>query len=279
MTPFIELIDDYLEKKLSPAELGNFENALQTNFSLRQSVTERQALRAKLRRLQLKNVIAEATADMPASHTSIEWSKWLIGAAAATLLLAAAYFYTNNNQNVEYKTPSEQSVPAKQDIIPSNEPRADKTAPNSKSLNPAEEAIVPNNLTSTTPSSQINTAAFTLDSLDNLIAVAPVGYNAWVKNQDELRGSNDSEQIKLFYDAYTLMKKGAFNKSNEIYKVLAADTKFKNRRRAEWYLTLGELKLNPSSNNEHLNQIANTNGHFFQQKAKDLKAYLRQIGK
>jgi hypothetical protein len=278
MTPFIELIDDYLEKKLSPAELGNFENTLQSDASLRQSMVERQVLRAKLRRLQLKNVIDEATADMPTSTPSATWSKWLMGAGAAVLVLAAAYFYTNKNENVGNNAPSEQNIPAKKDIIPSNEPRAE-TAPNSKSLNPADNNTNIGSVTEKAPSTKINVAAFALDSLDNLIADAPVGYNAWTKNQDELRGSNDGEQVKAFYEAYAFMKKGEFKKSNEAFKALAADTKFKNRRRAEWYLTLGELKINPSSNNENLNQIANTNGHFFQQKARGLKAYLRQIGK
>ncbi len=280
MTPLIELIDDYLEKKLSPTELGNFENTLRSDATLRQNMAERQVLRAKLRRLQLKNVIAEATADMPISTPSATWTKWLMGAGAAALLMAAAYFYTNKNENVQYNTPLEQNIPTKKDIIiPSNEPRADKTAPNSKSLNPADNNTNIGSVTIKEPSSKINVAAFALDSLDNLIAEAPVGYSAWTKNQDEVRGSNDGEQIKAFFEAYTFMKKGDFKKSNELFRVLAADSKFKNHRRAEWYLTLGELKLNPSSNNENLNQIANTNGHFFQQKARNLKAYLRQMGK
>lgn len=280
MTPFIELIDDYLENKLSTTELGNFERSLQADASLRHSIVERQVLREKLRRLQLKNVIAEATADMPTATTSMEWAKWAASATCAALLLTAAYFYTNKKENVEYNMPLEQNVPTKKEIIvPSNEPRAEKTAPNTKNINPTESN---ENLTAATvkePIRSINTAVFALDSLDNLIAEAPVGYNAWTKNQDELRGSNDGEQVKAFYEAYTFMKKGDFEKSNKAFKALAADTKFKNRRRAEWYLTLGELKLSPSSNNQNLNQIANTNGHFFQQKARELKAYLRQTGK
>jgi hypothetical protein len=272
----LDLIDDYLEQNLSISDRLEFEKHLQADASLRQSIDERVQLKTQLRRLKLKGVIAEALVDAPVAAPL--FGKAVIAGIAVIVSLGISY-YIYSSTKVPETTP--QSVPVQQSPTPEKvtpvreEPRAETAPKSTKNIAPSNEQVITIIDEKTLP--QNNTIAF--EEVDNLVADAPLGYESWTKNQEEVRGSEDSELTNQYYEAYRNLSKGAINKATSTFRNLASNAAFKNKRRAEWYLALCELKMNPSSKNATLAKIATTDGHFFQQKAIRLIAILEQKGK
>ncbi len=275
LQPF-DLIDDYLEQKLSTTDRLYFEKLAQSDALLQQSIAERVQLKTQLRRLKLKGIISEALVDVPVANPF--FGKAMVAGIAVMVSLGLSYYIYNSTKVPAAAPPSVpvQQLPMPQKVTPvREEPRADLTPKTTKNPVPSNEQIITITDQSTTP--QNNTIAF--EEVDNLVADAPIGYESWTKNQEEVRGSDDNELTNQYFEAYKNLKKGAINKATSSFRNLASNDTFKNNRHAEWYLALCELKMTPSSKNATLVKIATTEGHFFQQKAVNLIAILEQKGK
>jgi hypothetical protein len=263
-----DFIDDYIFRRLSPEENAAFEKNLYTNTALMAAVEDQKQLLTNLKRLRLKQLIAEATDGMPTQKpTSYKWL--FIGTAITIFSIVLGYFIWKNDD-------IPQGIPSKKiEIQPTNNEKHDEPRAEIKTPTPSlEKASVP---TEKKPEQENalaqkqNNQSSVLDSIAYAIADAPIGFDNWDEKNSTLRGETEEQ---TYFEAYKNLKNGATEKAIADFKILVADKKFRNYRRAEWYLALGQLEQNPSSKNEILNRIINTQGHYFQQKAKSLKLYL-----
>ena len=272
-----DFIDDYLAHALSPQDAIVFEKQLHNDTMLSEAVASRKQLQTHLKRLRLKQLIVETTGDMPVP-TSPSY-RWLWIGASITLFSIALGYFIWKNDDIPAATPApiiESTVP-KPTVVPlTEEPRADaksKIIPNEKVILP----IAKNNEDKTLVIAPIPRASQNkaLDSIAYAIADAPIGYDNWKDENTAVRG-NESSDESMYFQAYKNLKNGNVNQANTTFAALAENKQFRNYRRAQWYLVLGQLSQNPSSRNETLNTIANTQGHYFQQKAKAIKRYLQK---
>ncbi len=272
-----DFIDDYLACALSPQDSIAFEKQLYNDTMLSEAVASRKQLQAHLKRLRLKQLIVETTGDMPIP-TSPSY-RWLWIGSSITLFSIALGYFIWKNDDIPAAAPSptlENTAPKPAIISPSDEPRADVKS----KVIPSEKVALPsakNNEDKTVviapaPQASQNKA---LDSIAYAIADAPIGYANWKDENTAVRGNESSDEF-LYFQAYKNLKNGNVSKANTAFSALAENKQFRNYRRAQWYLALGQLAQNPSSKNEVLNNIANTEGHYFQQKAKAIKRYLQK---
>lgn len=270
-----DFIDDYLARALSPQDNIAFEKQLHNDSSLSEAVASRKQLQAHLKRLRLKHLIVATTGDMPVPSTPSY--RWLgIGASITVFSIALGYFIWKND-DIPAATPAPviENKIFKPAVTPSNdEPRADvKTIPTWKNVLPAAKNEENKTVVTLPPSQASQTQA--LDSIAYAIADAPIGYDNWKDDNSTVRGNESSDEY-LYFNAYKNLKNGNVNQSNTTFAALAENKQFRNYRRAQWYLVLGQLTQHPSSRNETLNTIVNTQGHYFQQKAKAIKRYLQK---
>ena len=273
MQNYFDLIDDYIMQSLSQEDTIAFEKNLYIDSTLMSAVENQKQLLANLRRVRLKQLIAQATSDMPApAKPSYRWLS--IGTAITVFSVAFGYFiWKNDDIPLSAPAPTENKPTQPADIKAAEEPRADakiKSLPTGKNSNIVTPKVEPNTV-AIVPEKYENQAK-TMDSIQYAIADAPIGFDNWDGKNANVRGESEEQ---AYFEAYKNLKSGAVSKSNTAFKVLSENKQFRNYRRAEWYLALGQLAQNPSSKNEILNVIANTQGHYFQQKAKSVKRYLQ----
>jgi hypothetical protein len=265
-----DFIDDYIFHRLSPEENTAFEKNLYTNTALMAAVEEQKQLLANLKRLRLKQLIAEATDGMPVQKpTSYKWLG--IGIAITISSIVLGYFIWKND-DIPQRAPLEKIETKPTDNEKYDEPRAEikaQTVPVEKASTPTEKKPDIENVVAQKQNNQFSV----LDSIAYAIADAPIGFDNWDEKNGMVRGETEEQ---TYFEAYKNLKNGATEKAIADFKILITDKKFRNYRRAEWYLALGQLEQNPSSKNEILNRIINTQGHYFQQKAKLLKLYLQR---
>lgn len=272
--PF-DYIEDYLDKKLSTTNLSLFEQSLNSNTDLANEVRLQKQVRRTLKSVALREKIVATTADIKVEPTSYKWL--FVGATICLFSIAAGFAiwkFDDSPQNIPSK-PNLQQIPTP--IQPQNaEPRA-SVEPKQKEdkINPTTE-ITQSNVEKNVTVKNFSTS----DSIQFLIADAtPIGYENWQKEGSQWRGNSGGSEDQSYFEAYKNLKNGQYSAAKIAFKSLAENTSFRNFRRAQWYLTLAELSENPSSTNKNLDKIINTNGHFFQQKAKALKRFLEKNGK
>ena len=271
-----DFIDDYLARTLSPQDNIAFEKQLHNDTMLSEAVALRKQLQAHLKRLRLKQLIIATTGHKPTPPSTPSY-RWLgVGASIVLFSIALGYFiWKNDDIPTATPAPAIENKVSKPAVTPTNdEPRADvKTTPIEKtpsSIIKKEE----NKTVATLPTTQASQTK-ALDSIAYAIADAPIGYDNWKEENSTLRGNESSDEY-LYFNAYKNLKNGNVSQANATFMALATNKQFRNYRRAQWYLALGQLAQNPSSKNETLNTIANTQGHYFQQKAKAIKLYLQK---
>ena len=269
MQNHFDFIDDYITRSLSLEDNIAFEKNIHSNPALMSAVENQKQLLANLKRVRMKQLISEATANMPAP-TKPSY-RWLVIGTAITVFSVAMGYFIWRNDDIPMSQPAPIENKTIKPIVPqaTEEPRADaKQKPT-----PTENKVVPvleekSKIAETVPEKQVKA----LDSVQYAIADAPIGFDNWDEKSTIVRGESDEQ---TYFEAYKNLKNKNFSKAIEIFKALSQNKQFRNYRRAEWYLALGQLAQNPSSKNEILNVIANTEGHYFQQKAKSIKRYLQ----
>jgi hypothetical protein len=272
MQNHLELIDDYLDGTISPALIAPFESLLSSDKELSLALHQNKMMRAHLRRARLQRLITDATADMPLPSVSPTPSyRWLaVGGGIMLFSIALGYFIWKNDDVPPATTPLQPitpTVPAEKQVIDDSRASAPATIKENKPTEIATKEEQSISKVSNTPQKA--------DSIDYYIADAsPIGYDDWSKNESQWRGSDDAENQRLYFEAYKNLLNNNVTIAENSFRQLANNKRFKNYRRAQWYLALCELSKNPTANNATLNMIANTDGHFFQAKAKRLKAYL-----
>lgn len=267
-----DFIDDYLSFRLSPEENAAFEKNLRTDATLMSAVQNQKQLLADLKRLRLKHLITEATVSMPMPKSTSY--RWLAIGTAITVFSIVLGYYIWKNDDIPVNPPLEkiEKIETKPtETLKQDEPRADvkiEIPATQKTIAPIEKTT---EITNILPKKQ-EEKLFLLDSVQYAIADAPIGFDNWDGKNETFRGEAEEE---TYFEAYKNLKNGAIESAITGFKILAENKQFRNHRRAEWYLALGQLAQNPSSKNEVLNRITNTQGHYFQQKAKSLKLYLQ----
>jgi hypothetical protein len=265
-----DFIDDYISRRLSPEENTAFEKNLHTDTALMSAVENQKRLLANLKRLRLKQLITEATVDMPTPKSPSY--RWLVIGSAITIFSIILGYFIWKNDDIPLNAPLEKIETKPIENVKHDEPRADTKI----EVSPVEKASAPTEkeakIVSVLPQKQEN-QLFGLDSISYAIVDAPIGFDNWNEKNEMLRGEAEEQ---AYFEAYKNLKNGVTEKAIAGFKLLVVNKQFRNYRRAEWYLTLGQLAQNPSSKNEMLNTIINTQGHYFQQKAKALKLYLQR---
>jgi hypothetical protein len=268
--PF-EFLDDYLDKKLSITDNSLFEQNLNQNNTLANELRLRQQVRSSLKSVAMRQRIASVTADIRVEPTPSY--RWLFVGSSIALVSIFVGFSIWKLDDSPKNTPAEpkiQQTPIQLPQPQNNEPRA--------SVEPKKEVLPTTELAEQKVTQKVETQVFgSSDSIKYLIADAtPIGYDAWQKDNSQWRGDAGKNDEQSYFEAYKNLRNGQVEKAKNAFKSLAGNTGFRNFRRAQWYLTLAELSQNPSPNNENLNKIINTNGHYFQQRAKSLKRFLEK---
>lgn len=127
MDNFYQKIERYLLGELEESELAAFENALQTDAALSQSVAQHREMMQRLEALRLRNLVKSTTMQQANSITTRgpRLLYWMV--AASLLVLATAFWYFN--RSVEQPPP----------FHPANLPVPTTQTPVEKKQTPAPE--------------------------------------------------------------------------------------------------------------------------------------------